>query len=50
MIGISRKTFQKYEGNLFPIAWRDDRMKRRLFTDKDVRQIKEAWEKHKGAK
>ena len=50
IVGISRKTFQKYEGKLFPMAWRDDRMKRRLFTDKDVRQIREAWEKHKGEK
>jgi DNA-binding transcriptional MerR regulator len=50
IVRISRKTFQKYEGKLFPMAWRDDKMKRRLFTDKDVRQIKEAWEKHKSEK
>jgi DNA-binding transcriptional MerR regulator len=46
-IGISSKTFRKYEGILFPVIWRDNKAGRRLFTEKDIDQIKQAWEKHK---
>jgi DNA-binding transcriptional MerR regulator len=41
MIGISRKTFTKYEGKLFPSAWRDNKAGRRLFTEKDIQQIRQ---------
>jgi len=50
LIGISRKTFTKYEGKLFPLIWRDDRVGRRLFTDRDIEQISQAWEEHKKKK
>jgi hypothetical protein len=50
MIGISRKTFTKYEGNLFPKPWRDNKEAKRLFTEKDIQQIRETWEKRKQQK
>jgi hypothetical protein len=36
MISISRKTLTKYEGKVFPSAWRDNKAGRRLFTDRDI--------------
>jgi ACT domain-containing protein len=50
IIGISRKTFVKYEGQLFPVIWRDNKAGRRLFTQRDIEQIKQAWENHKTEK
>jgi hypothetical protein len=49
-IGISRKTFRKYEGVLFPVIWRDNKAGRRLFTEKDIEQIRKAWENYKKGK
>ncbi|MBW2040273.1 MAG: MerR family transcriptional regulator [Deltaproteobacteria bacterium] len=50
LIGISRKTFRKYEGVLFPVIWRDNKGGRRLFTEKDIEQIRKTWEDHKKGK
>jgi len=46
VIGISTATFKKYEGQLFPLTRRDE-LGRRLFTEKDIEEIKEVWENHK---
>ena len=48
-IQISRVTFRKYEGKLFPHVIRDE-AGRRLFTREDIEQIKEIWENHKKGK
>jgi predicted site-specific integrase-resolvase len=50
LIGISKKTFKKYEGGLFSMIWRDDKAGRRLFTGKDIEQIRKTWEEHKKRK
>jgi DNA-binding transcriptional MerR regulator len=48
-IGISRVTFRRYEGKLFPHIMRDE-AGRRLFSREDIEQIKEIWENHKKGK
>lgn len=46
VVGISRVTYRKYEGKLFPLARRDE-AGRRIFTKKAIEEIKELWENHR---